>query len=409
MRSPEPGERAGDRPVPRPASAPARRRALRLWAPVVATLVVQVPPYLGTLLAPRWVFRGGPGRRAPFSLDLDQALALLAITLLAAAALVAARRAPGPVVAVVAGLAVADALVAGDDRFWPPFVALAFAIVAAVVHGARVWAWISVAVLGLLLLVVAPMLGVDLPTPLLAAGTVAAVVAFGAGEAVRGRRERAAADALARETAQRDALQAERVRIARELHDVLAHSLSQISLQAGVGLHLSERDPEKAREALASVRDTSKTALEEVRHVLGVLRSDDAEAPLVPEPDLSRLDALVASFRAQGIDVRLDTSLGPGVPRPVQLALYRIVQESLTNVARHSGAASAEVVLAERDGAWIATVSDDGRGGAAGGDGRGILGMHERAALLGGTLSAGPRPGGGFAVEARIPIRRENP
>jgi hypothetical protein len=127
-------------------------------------------------------------------------------------------------------------------------------------------------------------------------------------------------------------VQAERVRIARELHDVLAHSLSQINVQAGVGLHLMDKQPEKAAAALASIKETSKTALDEVRSVLGVLRAEggaDPSAPLVPEPDLARLAGLAASVTSQGIDVSLDNRFG-AVPQAVQLAVYRIVQESLT-------------------------------------------------------------------------------
>jgi signal transduction histidine kinase len=195
------------------------------------------------------------------------------------------------------------------------------------------------------------------------------------------------------------------VRIARELHDVLAHSLSQINVQAGVGLHLMDRQPDKARDALASIKDTSKTALDEVRSVLGVLRAEGSpiDAPLVPEPDLGRLPALVA---AAGLRVDLDDRLRHAeVPAPVQLALYRIVQESLTNVSRHAtGATHVEVTLDRDDDVYRLTVRDDGHGETAGeSGGRGLLGMRERAELLGGHLSAGPADGGGFLVEAEVP------
>jgi signal transduction histidine kinase len=200
---------------------------------------------------------------------------------------------------------------------------------------------------------------------------------------------------------------------------VLAHSLSQINVQAGVGLHLMEKQPDKAKEALASIKETSKTALDEVRTVLGVLRAEggaDPNAPLVPEPDLSRLPGLAASVTAQGIEVRLDDRLTAAqVPKPVQLALYRIAQESLTNVTRHAeGATKATVTLERRGGVYRLEVRDDGTGGppvttssaASESGGRGVLGMRERAELLGGHLSAGPADGGGFAVVAELPATR---
>jgi signal transduction histidine kinase len=210
------------------------------------------------------------------------------------------------------------------------------------------------------------------------------------------------------------AVQAERVRIARELHDVLAHSLSQINVQAGVGLHLMDKQPDKARDALASIKDTSKSALEEVRSVLGVLRAEQAapDAPLVPEPDLSRLGQLVTGYPELRIALE-DRLRHDEVPAPVQLAIYRIVQESLTNVARHAtGAGEVRVVLERHGGDFRVEVRDDGDAPAdrtaSESGGRGILGMRERAELLGGHLSAGPAPEGGFVVSAAIPAGRES-
>ena len=139
--------------------------------------------------------------------------------------------------------------------------------------------------------------------------------------------------------------------------------------------------------------------------MLGVLRAEDPDAPLVPEPDLSRLAGLAASVTSQGIDVDLDNRLG-SVPQAVQLAIYRIVQESLTNVVRHTHASTARVVLDETADAYLVEVTDDGAGVVAHSErsgGRGLLGMHERAELLGGTLDAGPLAAGGFRVVATIP------
>ena len=203
------------------------------------------------------------------------------------------------------------------------------------------------------------------------------------------------------------------MRIARELHDVLAHSLSQINVQASVGLHLMDKQPEKASEALASIKDTSKTALDEVRSVLGVLRAEggqDPSAPLVPEPDLSRLAGLAASVTSQGVEVSLDNRI-VDAPKAVQLAIYRIVQESLTNVVRHANAQTATVELDVVAGSYSVTIDDDGRGMPADESanpsegGRGLLGMRERAELLGGTLETSDSPRGGVRVNASIPVK----
>ena len=252
--------------------------------------------------------------------------------------------------------------------------------------------------------------------------TLGILIVVGIGEGIRGRRDRMAE--FRRRVSQRrqTEVQAERVRIARELHDVLAHSLSQINVQAGVGLHLMDKQPDKAKEALASIKETSKTALDEVRTVLGVLRAEggaDPNAPLLPEPDLSRLPGLAASLTAQGIDVRLDDKLvADQVPKPVQLALYRIAQESLTNITRHAeGVTRATISLERRDGVYRLEVRDDGRAAGQGAaaaaasesGGRGLLGMRERAELLGGHLTAGPADGGGFEVVAELPASHELP
>ncbi|MFZ2963239.1 MAG: sensor histidine kinase, partial [Rhodoglobus sp.] len=204
-------------------------------------------------------------------------------------------------------------------------------------------------------------------------------------------------------------------RIARELHDVLAHSLSQINVQAGVGLHLMDAHPEKAKEALASIKDSSKSALDEVRSLLGVLRADngDLDAPLVPEPDLSRLPGLVDSVRTQGIEVAFSSTVDDA-PKATQLAIYRIVQESLTNVVRHADATRARVGIRLDGGDILIEVADDGAGfDPAAEGGRGLLGMHERAELLGGSLETGRSPLGGALVTARIPLKepplRETP
>jgi len=377
------------------------------WLPIVFSALVQLLPALARLR---------PGPEAPLPpwyvpATPAQALISLGLAIVGLAALVFARRFPGPVVAVASVAASLELLFGAPSG--PPYLALGFAIVGAIVRGARIWAWASVGACWVATLGAAALLAHEGWTPLRIAGMTAAIlIVLGIGELIRTRRERAAElSRLARERRQ-DEVRAERTRIARELHDVLAHSLSQINVQAGVGLHLMDRQPDKAREALAGIKETSKSALDEVRAVLGVLRAEGvaADAPLVPEPDLSRLPGLVASIAAHGVEVELDDGLAhSSVPKPLQLAVYRIVQESLTNVQRHAnGATRARVELRHEGGDVLLEVSDDGRasGTASETGGRGLLGMRERAELLGGRLSAGPAEGGGFRVAARIPLGR---
>jgi signal transduction histidine kinase len=368
----------------------------RLWLPVIVSLLIQLP---GALIVLRFHDR-----------PTWQVAVTVALAVIGPASLLLARLLPGPVVAFVAAAAAADLLLT-DPMPGPPYIALAFAIGSAIVRGARIWAWVSIAVAWVATLVLAGVLGIALHPAQIAFTTLGILVVLGLGEAVRTRREHY--EEYRRAYAQRKVseVQAERVRIARELHDVLAHSLSQINVQAGVGLHLAEQQPEKAREALASIKETSKTALDEVRSVLGVLRDEtrDPEAPLLPEPDLSRLPGLIAGVAAQGVDVT--GSIDPAdprlsaAPRPVQLAIYRIVQESLTNVLRHSGATRASVDVEVVDGHYVVTVDDNGSGFGDTDPGRGLTGIRERTELLGGTLETGRSPSGGAEVVVRIPMK----
>jgi signal transduction histidine kinase len=192
--------------------------------------------------------------------------------------------------------------------------------------------------------------------------------------------------------------------MARELHDVLAHSLSSITVQAGVGLHLAATRPEAATEALETIRATSKEALAEVRSVLGVLRGDE-QAPRRPEPDLDAVEALVADARRTGGRIGLADDLVPRPRHPVQHAIYRIVQESLTNARRHAPGAAVDIELTWAGDTAVARIRDTGNGGTGPFEpGNGILGMRERAGLLGGTLEI-RRDGAATVVEARIPAR----
>ncbi|MFJ4539878.1 sensor histidine kinase [Streptomyces tibetensis] len=216
--------------------------------------------------------------------------------------------------------------------------------------------------------------------------------------------------ALARETEERAAGE-ERLRIARELHDVVGHHLSLINVQSAAALRRLRKDPAQgarsAEEALGAIKDTSRDSLRELRATLGVLRQVDEPAPIAPTTGLNRLDELVASARLAGLDVRVRCSgEREQLPTEVDLAAYRIVQESLTNVNRHSHATAVTIGIHRGAGQVTVEITDNGHGPAAA-DGRmpgsGIRGMRERAHALGGELTAGPGPEGGFTVRGRIP------
>ena len=223
---------------------------------------------------------------------------------------------------------------------------------------------------------------------------------------VHARREAAA---LARRNAglqhqAEQALVAERARIARELHDIVAHHLSVVVLQAA-GAQASAKP---APQALAKIERSGREALTEMRRLLGVLREPAEGAALAPQPGMAELAALAEGVRAAGLPVRLAIDGGTAaLPAAVDVSAYRIVQEALTNVLKHAGPASADVTVGCVDGAVVIEVTDDGVGGAAAGPsagGHGLVGMRERAAMFGGELLAGPQPGGGFAVRARLPL-----
>ncbi len=234
------------------------------------------------------------------------------------------------------------------------------------------------------------------------------LVVLGAGEAMRFRRERAAAAARIQAEEARRRASEERLRMARELHDSLGHYLSLITVQSSVALNLNQQLPEQARAALATVKQASKDALGELRSALNILRQDGEPAPRSPAPALARVGDLVAQGSAPGLEVRAETE---GTVRPlpfgVDVAAYRIVQEALTNVTRHAGPATATVRVTYGQAEVTVQVDDDGCGPAPRPQpitGNGITGMQERAAALGGELYAGPRPGGGFRVRARLPL-----
>lgn len=204
----------------------------------------------------------------------------------------------------------------------------------------------------------------------------------------------------------RDAVAAERTRIARELHDVVAHCVSVMVIQAGAAEDLLDREPDAARQPLRSVQETGQQAVAELGRMLGLLRGTAEPGTLVPQPGVAQLPELVAQVRQAGLIVGFERqgrprNLAPGV----DVALYRLVQEALTNTLKHARCTRADVLLTYDDAAVTLSVTDNGRGSAGvPGQGHGLIGMRERVALYGGSLTAGPQPSGGFAVHAVIPF-----
>jgi signal transduction histidine kinase len=305
--------------------------------------------------------------------------------------------------AAAAGLAVADSdEVAQAPQL--PFLAEILAVYSVAAHAER-----SAALIGLLVSWAALIAGE--PGDFIVMGPAWAGIWL-AGRLVRAREQdarrlRELAQALERERVEeaRLAVAEERTRIARELHDVVAHAMSTIVLEAGAERVNLDEGQASARKALHSIERTGREALAEMRRLVGVLRTENEEPELLPQPSLTQLDLLIEQVGGAGLPVELRL-----VGEPVQLApgldisAYRIVQEALTNVLKHGGDARAKVVVAYGDHMLEIEIVDDGRGGTPNGGGHGIVGMRERVALFGGSLEAGGREGGGFAVRARLPL-----
>jgi signal transduction histidine kinase len=326
-------------------------------------------------------------------------------------ALVVRRRHP------VAALSVAFAATLGPPGTTTGFLSLIVAFFVAATSGHRRAAWASIAAGFVWSVWLAPLVYQQKAASASFALALGAwlVVLVVVAEAVRMARERRAERQSARELEARRLASEERLRMARDLHDMIGHNISLISIQAGVGLDLMEDQPEQARAALVAIKAVSKEALGELRAMLNALRRDDDDVPRSPAPGLDRLDELVQLTRAAGLSVTTEVV---GMPHPlpasVDLAGYRIVQESLTNVARHAPGATATVRIAYKEGAVVVEVVDDGgpsvgnagpsTGNCGTGTGSGIAGMKERARALGGDLVTRPRPHGGFEVRARLPL-----
>ncbi|GAQ63019.1 sensor histidine kinase DesK [Streptomyces scabiei] len=347
----------------------------------------------------------------------------LSITLMvpAAAVLIARRRAPLAVLGATSALTLAE-LVTGDPRA-PVAMSAVIALYTVASTTDRPTTWrvglLTMTVLTGTAMLVGPLPWYDQENIGLFAWTG---MAAAAGDAVRSRRdfvhairERAERAERTREEEARRRVAEERLRIARDLHDVVAHHIALVNVQAGVAAHVMDKRPDQAKEALAHVREASRSALGELRATVGLLRqSGDPEAPTEPAPGLVRLDELVGTFRSAGLAVEVvRADEGVSLPAAVDLAAYRVIQEALTNVHKHAGEAAKAEVSVVRVGPNVEiTVLDDGTGqaktgggtGTADGGGHGLLGMRERATALGGTLTTGPRYGGGFRVHAILPL-----
>jgi signal transduction histidine kinase len=310
-----------------------------------------------------------------------------------------------PLVAVAASIGAADLYVGLGYPYGPIFLSVIVALFAAVQTGRRRQTWLLAAVgyVGFMVAAAVDPRADSHVGPLhflLVAGWLAGVLAVS--EVVRTRRDQAVERSRSVEEARQRRLGEQRLELAQEVHDVLAHNISLINVQASVALHLIDDHPEQAGPALTHIKEASRDALRELRTALDVLRRGEA-APRSPAPRLADMDTLIDGVRASGLTVELERDEPvPPLPADVELAAYRIIQEALTNVARHAGARGATVRLGFADGVRI-EVTDDGVGGPAG-TGNGITGMRQRAAALGGTVEAGPDPRGGFRVAAHLPV-----
>lgn len=349
---------------------------------VVAVVVLALIQVLGT---------HGAAFRQPEARPLD---ALAAALLIAGPLLLLALPGrPGPVAAVVVGITLVYFALGYP---WGPVLASpVIALVLATAAGARRWSWAAGAAM------VAAAAAWALPAgDWLKAGAVAAwtAVVLLVGEGLRVRRERVAVRRREWESHRREVRDRDRLELARDIHDIVAHSLSLINVRASVALHLAERKPEELVPALEAIKHASHEALGEVRELLGVLRQD---APVTPEDPLGRIPGLVEDARGTGLEVTLDARLDPPPSPAIQRVVHRVVQEALTNTVRHAGAHRVGVRIAREGGAVVVEVHDDGAGLRGNGPGAGLTGMRERVESLGGTLALTDE--GGLRVRAELP------
>jgi signal transduction histidine kinase len=347
----------------------------------------------------------GAANAQPERRPIDLLAVLLLVTGPVALALLTRDRVTA--VTVVVGAATTAYLVLGYP-YGPVVLSLVIALVAAVVTGHRLTAWLVAA--GVLTAhSVAVVLDPERPWSWAAAtATLAwALLVLALAEVGRVRRERAVTYRRALAEERRRRAGEDRLRIAQELHDVVAHHMSLINVQASVALHLRDRHPEQVDEALRVIKGASKEALDELRSLIDVLRESDGPAPRRPAASLAALDDLVERSRYAGLDLTVHVTGEPApLPAGVELTAYRVVQEAVTNVVRHAAARRAEVTIEHGAGALGIRVDDDGRGRAGTHplvEGTGIRGMRERVAALGGALTIDASPLGGLQVSATLP------
>jgi signal transduction histidine kinase len=393
---------------PMPADQPRRFRGPFTRWPRAADAVLAAAFFLGTAFVTE-----GPGDSLVFRPAGDVPVPALLVFAVASAALYWRRRAPLAVLAV--------ALAAWATTIGSDYADLGGVAIVALYSAGRYATDARRAHLGVgaaIALIVLDNLTDPDPWGEAVLGAAVMFVAWYVGRRVRLREERAAQ--LRREQAaeaHRIVIE-ERARIARELHDVVAHRVSLMTVQAGAAKAVAAEDPEGALRAMGAVEEAGRQALDELRHLLGVLRPDADPGGLGPQPGLADLPRLVEQTRGAGLEVSLASDgVAAQLPARVDLFAYRIVQEALTNVLKHAGpGARTEVRLGTDRRGIVIEVLDDGRGaavlpapgpGGAGARGHGIVGMRERALLLGGTLEAGSRPGGGFTVVAHLPTGGE--
>jgi signal transduction histidine kinase len=330
----------------------------------------------------------------------------VALLLTGPAALAFHSRAPLAVLAVA--MAAAVVYWSLDYPRGPIVLAPIAAFFTAVIAGWRWTAW-GLLVAGGVGLIYLPSVVGDAATPTPSKAIALSVWLFlliAAGEIARAKEEKQQERERALREEGRAIANQERLRIAREVHDLLAHNVSLINVQAGTALHLLDGHPERARPALEAIKEASSETLDEMRSILSIMRRPDEDAPRAPTAGIAGLDDLVERTTAAGIPVRTEVAgEARAVPVSVDLAAYRIVQEALTNVTRHANPSGAVVRLSYEADALTVEVDDEGAATTApNGNGNGIAGMRERAAALGGEFEAGPRPGRGFRVRARLPL-----
>ncbi|MFK4640082.1 sensor histidine kinase [Paenarthrobacter histidinolovorans] len=385
-RSPEPRRHPG----PLPYAGPRRFAGPPTSFIVITVTVIQI---VGTL------FSAGH-QDAPRPLDLAAILLLLA----GPAGLAFRKREPRVMLPVA--LVATGAYLALGYAWGPIVLSLAIAVIMTAAAGLRWQAWTGAGIAAAAVIAVAALTGDENWPVRASAGVAWAAILVLIGQGIRRRSERFAEYRRRRESAEKAERDEYRLTLARDIHDVVAHSLSMINVQASVALHVGADDPEKLRPALEAIKAASKESLTEVRQLLGVLREDVPLAPAA-RPTLARIPELVKNAEVGGLRVTLqDNARHQFVGEARQEAAYRIIQEALTNVGRHSGAQTAVVRVVEAAGALTVTIDDDGAGMGVSRPGNGLTGMRERAAALGGTLTLHELEPG-LRVEASLPLEPE--